>query len=184
MTNERTHVDRRTVDIEQQTTNMHAKDSGSGTALRESPTPAGQANLTSFRRRSPRKLWGMPLWEIASGPDEHGRPGHARAVFAVGDKADGIVAIGGIARGIVSIGGVSFGLVSLGGVAISLLAAMGGVAIAGLAFGGVAVGGVAIGGAAVGVYAKGDAATGLHATDRKDQDPAAVQFFDSWLPSR
>jgi hypothetical protein len=113
-----------------------------------------QSGERGVRRRSRTRLWGFPLWEIASGPDpEHGeRRGHARALFAVGDVADGIFAMGGIARGVVSVGGLSFGVVSLGGVAISLLAAAGGVAIAPVARGGVAVGLDAVGGAAVGLH--------------------------------
>jgi hypothetical protein len=113
-----------------------------------------QCGERGVRRRSRTRIWGFPLWEIASGPDpEHGeRRGHARALFAVGDVADGIFALGGVARGIVSVGGLSFGVVSLGGIAISLLAAAGGVAVAPVARGGVAVGIDAIGGAAVGLH--------------------------------
>lgn len=138
----------------------------------------------TIRKRSTRTVLGLPLWEIASGPDTSNgeKRGHARAIFAVGDVADGVVAVGGIARGGLCIGGVTFGLITLGGVSLSLLAAMGGVAIAPFAFGGAAVGGVAIGGAAVGYYAKGDAATGRFAMDKKEQNPEAVRFFDRWLP--
>lgn len=138
----------------------------------------------TIRKRSDRIVMGLPLWEIASGPDHaHGeKRGHARAIFAVGDIADGVFALGGIARGVVAIGGVSMGVLTLGGVSLSLLAAMGGVAVSSLAFGGVAVGGVAIGGAAVGVYAKGDSAAGMHKICRRTRDPEAVRFFRKWVP--
>lgn len=138
----------------------------------------------TVRKRSSRMVLGIPLWEIASGPDhEHGEErGHARAIFAVGDIADGVFAIGGIARGGICVGGVAMGLLTLGGVSLSLFAAMGGVAVAPFAFGGAAVGGVAIGGAAIGVYAKGDAASGLHTISKKEKDPEAVRFFNRWTP--
>lgn len=138
-----------------------------------SPPPARSrvarppAKPPTVRKRSKTRVFGLPLWEIASGPDlKHGESrGHARAVFAVGDVADGVFALGGVARGVFTIGGISLGVLSLGGVAISLLGAVGGVAIAPLAYGGAAVGGVAIGGAAVGIYAKGDTAVGRHVVE-------------------
>jgi hypothetical protein len=101
------------------------------------------------RWRSKVKLFGWPLCEIALGPNvaKGERRGHARAVLALGNIADGVIAVGGISRGIVSIGGISCGLCSLGGVSLGLLAAMGGVAIAPLALGGVAAGVLASGGA-------------------------------------
>ncbi|MSR58506.1 MAG: hypothetical protein EXS05_12770 [Planctomycetaceae bacterium] len=109
-----------------------------------------------IRKRSQTEWLGLPLWEIAQGPDlEQGElRGHARAIFAVGDVATGVFALGGIARGLVCIGGVSFGVLTMGGVSIGLLFAFGGVAVAPLAFGGVAIGVMAAGGAAVGVYAQ------------------------------
>jgi hypothetical protein len=136
----------------------------------------------TIRKRSERTVMGMPLWEIASGPDPaHGeKRGHARAIFAVGDVADGVFALGGIARGVFCIGGVALGVVTLGGVSLSLLAAMGGVAISPLAFGGVAIGGASIGGAAVGVYAKGDSAAGKYIVSRQGVNPEAVRFFRRW----
>lgn len=133
----------------------------------------------TVRRKSERMVLGFPLWEIARGPDpSRGETvGHARAIFAAGDIADGVVAVGGISRGVISIGGVAFGLITLGGISLSLLGAIGGVAVAPLAFGGVAVGGVSVGGAAVGVYAKGGAASGRHVIDRQERDPEAERFF-------
>lgn len=138
----------------------------------------------TIRKRSERIVMGLPLWEIASGPDpKHGeKRGHARAIFAVGDIADGVFALGGIARGFVAVGGISVGVLTLGGISLSLLAAMGGVAVSSVAFGGVAIGGVAIGGAAVGVYAKGDSAAGMHTISRRSRDPEAVRFFRQLRP--
>lgn len=150
------------------------------------PRPRKPPTPPTIRKRSERMVMGLPLWEIASGPDkEHGeKRGHAKAIFAVGDIADGVFALGGIARGVVAVGGISVGVLTLGGVSLSLLAAMGGVAISSLAFGGVAVGGVAIGGAAVGYYAKGDSAAGVHKMCRTARDPEAVRFFRKWTPGR
>jgi hypothetical protein len=150
--------------------------------------------VQTIRRRSTTICLGMPLWEIALGPDpEHGElRGHARAVFAIGDIATGVFALGGIARGVCCLGGISLGCFTIGGVSLSLLLAFGGVAIApvalggvavgGLAMGGVAAGGAASGGAAIGFYAKGSAAVGKFIVSAMRQDPEAVQFFAKWLP--
>lgn len=116
--------------------------------------PLGNA-CRSFRKRSEIEFFGIPLWEIAMGPDlERGeRIGHAKAIFAIGDMATGLFAVGGIARGGVTIGGVSFGLIAVGGGALGLLAAVGGAAIGlGLSVGGMAIGTVAIGGLAIGLF--------------------------------
>lgn len=101
------------------------------------------------RWRSKAGLFGWPLCEVALGPNvsRGERRGHARAVVALGNIADGVIAVGGISRGVVAIGGISCGLCSLGGVSLGLLAAVGGVAIAPLALGGVAAGLLASGGA-------------------------------------
>jgi hypothetical protein len=103
------------------------------------------------RKRSTRELFGLPLWEIAKGPDPlHGeRRGHARAWLAVGDVADGLVALGGISRGVIAVGGISFGVFSLGGIAIGLAAGMGGIAAAPFAAAGVAFGFAAMGGTGI-----------------------------------
>ncbi len=147
-------------------------------------TSRPQPKSPTVRKRSQTRLFGLPLWEIASGPDrKRGESrGHARAIFAVGDVADGVFALGGIARGVFTVGGISFGVLSLGGVAISLVGAMGGVAIAPLAYGGAAVGGVAIGGAAVGIYAKGDTAIGLHVIEHRTKRRRALNWLLRRLP--
>lgn len=109
-----------------------------------------------IRKRSKRKFFGMPLWEIARGPDpaKGERVGHARAILAVGDVADGLIALGGISRGVIAIGGVSVGVFSLGGVSVGLVAALGGVALAPLALGGVAIGALALGGAGLNIHGR------------------------------
>jgi hypothetical protein len=157
-----------------------------------------------IRRRSETEFLGLPVWEIAVGPDpERGEVrGHARAIFAIGDIATGVFALGGIARGVVCLGGLTLGLFSLGGLSIGLVAALGGLAIGGVAVGGAAIGGVAFGGAALGgiaigggaigyvvvadagicVYGKGAAVIGEHVITPLRQDPQAVRFFQQWLP--
>jgi hypothetical protein len=118
-----------------------------------------QLRRSGVRRRSSTIIMGLPLYEIAKGPDpDRGESrGHARAVFAIGDKATGIVAIGGIARGVVAIGGGAIGIVSVGGGAIGGLA-VGGAALGLIAIGGMAIGLIAAGGGAIGYYAYGDQA--------------------------
>lgn len=144
-----------------------------------------------IRRQSATQIGGLPLWSVALGPDwERGEMrGHARGVFAVGDMATGIFACGGVARGIFAFGGLAIGVVAVGGGAIGVLLAIGGGAVGAIAFGGAAVGGVAVGGVAVGggacgYYALGGGAAGVHAISaaQQDPDPAAVAFFQQYLP--
>jgi Short C-terminal domain len=136
------------------------------------------------RRQSAGKLFGLPLWAIALGPDwERGEMrGHARGIFAVGDMATGWFACGGLARGLVAVGGLAIGLFAFGGGAIGLLVAIGGGAIGGIAFGGGALGGIAIGGGACGYYAFGGGAAGVHTISPMHQDPAALEFFEHYSP--
>ena len=153
----------------------------------------GQRQQT-IRRRSEGTFLGLPVWEIAVGPDPENDEvrGHARAIIAIGDIATGWLAIGGIARGIIALGGVAIGGLSLGGLSVGLLAALGGCAIGTialggaaiglLAFGGGAVGYVAVGGGAFGHYACGAGAAGEHVISVMQRDPEAVKFFSRWFP--
>jgi|APTNR8051073442_1049403.scaffolds.fasta_scaffold02614_2 hypothetical protein len=136
------------------------------------------------RKRSANTLWGLPLYDIAMGPDpDKGElRGHARGVIAIGDFAAGVIAIGGIARGVIAMGGLALGLLfGMGGLGVGLLA-VGGLAVGGLAIGGGAIGVVAIGGGAFGYYAVGGGAFGAQVIDAMRQDPEAVRFFNEWLP--
>jgi len=136
------------------------------------------------RKRSDRYFLGLPLYDIALGPDpEKGElRGHARGIIAIGDIATGGLALGGVARGFIALGGVALGLVlGVGGLSTGLLA-VGGLAVGGIAIGGGAIGGIAIGGGAVGYYAVGGAAFGERVFSAMTQDPDAVRFFSEWLP--
>lgn len=137
-----------------------------------------------IRKRSNRLYWGLPLYDIALGPDpERGEMrGHARGVIAIGDIATGVLALGGVARGVIAVGGLAAGLLlGIGGLSIGLLA-FGGLAIGGIALGGGAIGGIAIGGGAFGYYAAGGGAFGEHVISGMARDPEAVRFFGDWLP--
>jgi hypothetical protein len=146
------------------------------------------------RKRSRRSLWGLPLYEIALGPDPERQEmrGHARGVFAIGDIATGFVALGGVARGGIALGGVAIGGLCFGGIALGLIAAIGGLALGTAAVGGISIGLVALGGGAVGLvavggatfgyYSCGGAAYGQHVLDAVHRDPEAMQFFSKWLP--
>lgn len=117
-----------------------------------------------IRKRSRTRVFGLPLYEVAIGPDpaRGEQRGWAVGVFAVGDVAMGVVSLGGVAMGLFAVGGLSLGLLlTIGGCAIGLVA-LGGVAVGGIALGGVAVGGIAVGGAAVGYFVGGTAAFGPH----------------------
>jgi hypothetical protein len=147
-----------------------------------------------IRKRSRRSIWGLPLYEIALGPDPDRQEvrGHARGVLAIGDIATGFVALGGVARGGIAVGGVAIGGLCLGGVALGLIAAIGGLAVGSVAVGGMSIGLVALGGGAVGLvavgggafgyYACGGGAYGEHVLDAVHHDPEAVRFFSKWLP--
>lgn len=137
-----------------------------------------------IRKRSNRIYWGLPLYDIAMGPDpEKGEMrGHAKGIIAIGDIATGVLALGGIARGVIALGGLAAGLLlGIGGLSTGLLA-FGGMAIGGIAIGGGAVGVIAIGGGAFGYYAVGGGAAGEHVISGMAQDPEAVRFFSDWLP--
>lgn len=126
-----------------------------------------------LRKRSQRTWAGLPLVDVAYGPDaETGeKTGKAHGIIAVGNEAEGWLALGGRARGVVALGGSAVGGIALGGTARGIIA-LGGVAVGGLALGGVAiglaalggaaVGGIAVGGGALGYLAVGGAAVGKH----------------------
>jgi hypothetical protein len=142
--------------------------------------PVGYA-VRSMRRRSATTFAGLPLYDLAWGPDpERGEiRGHAKGIIAIGDMATGVLALGGIVRGIVAIGGLAIGVVSLGGLSIGLTA-VGGLALGGLALGGGAVGYAAIAGGAIGHYACGGGVIGEHVIGPLERDPVAVEFFEHY----
>ncbi|MFM7115683.1 MAG: hypothetical protein ACKOAH_07295 [Pirellula sp.] len=135
------------------------------------------------RKRSKTVICGLPLYDIATGPDpDRGEiRGHARGIIAIGDIATGFLALGGMARGFFAIGGGAIGVVAMGGGAIGLVA-LGGGAIGLLAFGGAAIGVVAFGGGACGYYACGGGAFGKYVMSATEQNPEAIRFFKSWIP--
>jgi hypothetical protein len=139
----------------------------------------GAVVTRSVRRQSMSTFAGLPLYDLAWGPDlERGEiRGHAKGIIAIGDIATGVLAIGGLVRGVVAVGGLAFGIVSLGGLSIGL-GAVGGFALGGFALGGAAVGGAAIGGGAIGYYACGGGVVGAHVIGPLERDPVAVEYFE------
>jgi len=133
----------------------------------------------SIRKRSEGTVFGVPLYDIACGPDpRRGEAlGHARGIIAIGDEALGVFALGGIARGLFAFGGLAFGGVTFGGCSIGMLLAVGGAAAGGIAVGGAAVGVLAIGGAAIGYLAVGGGAFGTYVISAAQRSPEAVEFF-------
>jgi hypothetical protein len=115
------------------------------------------------RYQSSTRMFGLPLVSIATGPTPGEPVGHARGVFAFGDKATGLVAIGGKAVGLVAVGGMAFGGVAVGGMSLGLIGAIGGMAVGALSWGGLSVGLLASGGLAVGFFASGGLAIGVYA---------------------
>jgi hypothetical protein len=137
-----------------------------------------------FRKSSQWIIFGLPLWDIALGPNmQRGESrGCARGIIAIGDIAKGWIALGGIAYGGIAIGGLSFGIIAVGGASIGLIA-LGGLAIGGIAFGGGAIGIVAMGGAALGYYAVGGGAFGKYIISGMEKNPEAIEFFRQWFPN-
>jgi len=117
----------------------------------------------SVRKRSSRMLWGLPLYDIAFGPDpEKGeKVGHARGVIAIGEFAFGIFAFGIVSRGVVTFGVLSLGVLAVGVASGALGFAFGTLAIAPVAFGVQAIGIVAFGVSAIGIVADGVSAIGI-----------------------
>ena len=136
------------------------------------PRGGAVVGYRSIRRRSSVTVYGLPLVDIAIGPDPTtGRlRGHACGIIAIGDTARGVLAIGGVSCGVISLGGCAFGGLALGGCAIGLVA-----------LGGAAVGIVAAGGAACGYYAIGGGAAGKHVLSGARQDPALQELFQRLL---
>ena len=146
-------------------------------------TPQQRQTLlrSGVRKRSAYEFLGMPLYDVAVGPDpaQGQMRGHAKGVIAIGDIATGVIALGGIARGVFALGGVAVGLCSFGGLSIGLVAAVGGAALSlGLAIGGGALGTVAIGGGAVGHYAVGGAPYGTYVAGPQRVDHEVVELFE------
>ncbi|MGO8751978.1 MAG: hypothetical protein ACLQNE_39050 [Thermoguttaceae bacterium] len=163
-------------------------------AIEEQVAALQRGRIRGIRKQAVRSLWGLPLYDIAIGPDpEKGEQrGHARGVLAIGDIATGVLALGGMARGVIALGGVALGIVALGGCSVGIFLALGGLAVAGVAVGGLAVGVVAVGGAALGVVAIGGGAAGYYACgggavgkfviSATERSPEAIDFFAPWIP--
>jgi hypothetical protein len=64
----------------------------------------------SVRRESPVRLFGLPLYSIAMGPDPASGEliGRATGIVAIGDHATGFIAMGGVAYGVHPVGGAVF----------------------------------------------------------------------------
>jgi hypothetical protein len=139
----------------------------------------GAVGWRGVRRRSAATFAGLPLYDVAWGPDpERGEiRGHAKGIIAIGDIATGVLALGGIVRGIIAVGGVSIGVLSLGGLSIGL-GAVGGLALGGIALGGGAIGHAAIGGGAIGYYACGGGVVGEYVVGPLERDPVAIEYFE------
>ena len=106
-----------------------------------------------FEYKSRQIVRGIPLVHINFGFGRY----TAKGIFALGNKAVGVVSGGFLSVGVVSYGLISAGLLAFGTISAGVLAF--GAAAAGLvAFGGAAAGWFAYGGAACGMYAVGGAA--------------------------
>jgi hypothetical protein len=116
------------------------------------PHKSKPRSAKSIRRRSVQTLFGLPLVDIAYGPDpERGEKcGRAEGIIALGDRAQGVIALGGRARGFIALGGRAAGVIAMGGMSAGLIAV-----------GGLAVGAIAVGGLSLGLLAAGRRSAGL-----------------------
>ena len=126
------------------------------------------ARNNNVRLQSSTRIWGVPLVDIALGYDREKQEefGHAKGIFAYGDRATGIIAYGGFARGFIAVGMYSVGVLSFGLFSAGLGAAgfisLGLLASGGLTFGYVAFGLCAIGFKAIGMFSFGYQAFGAY----------------------
>ena len=163
--------------------------------VRRTVAPPKLGKPRGIRHRSLTYVMGLPLYEIAIGPESKlkEKRGHARAFIAIGDIATGVIAIGGIARGCFAFGGISVGLIGIGGCSLGILVGVGGVAAGALAIGGLVIGLIACGGAAVGLvaagggavgyYAYGAGAVGKYVVSVTERHPEAIRFIKEWVPA-
>jgi hypothetical protein len=126
------------------------------------------ARNNNVRLQSSTRILGVPLVDIALGRDRENEEefGHAKGIFAYGDRATGIFAYGGFARGFVAVGFCAVGVISFGlfsaGLAAAGLMSLGLFASGGLAIGYVAFGLCAIGYQAIGMFSIGYQAFGAY----------------------
>ena len=132
--------------------------------------------------KSERKLLGLPLVHINMGPRVPGQPiRRARAWFAVGEIAVGVVALGPFAIGLFAWGALAMGGLVWAGMALGAVT-FAGVSVGILATGGLAIGAAALGGVAIGHYAHGGQGIGTHAGSDGLVDPVAQEFLSRWMP--
>lgn len=103
------------------------------------------------RYESARRLWGLPLVAIATGPHGVEKFGMPRGIIAIGDKPRGVIAIGGTPVGVIALGGFARGVFAWGGCSIGVFS-VGGLAVGAFALGGLAIGLWSIGGVAAYVF--------------------------------
>ncbi|MCE9595682.1 MAG: serine/threonine protein kinase [Planctomycetes bacterium] len=130
--------------------------------------------------KSTRTFLGLPLVHFVP-PKAPGPQKLAKAWFAFGPRALGVVAIGNFARGVFAFGGAAIGVIAFGGLSLGGLA-FGGLAAGLLTLGGVSVGHTAVGGFAAGQYALGGNAAAKYAIDAERRDPEAVEWFRHFRP--
>jgi hypothetical protein len=130
------------------------------------------------------RLFGMPVVHYTRGKcPETGKRIVAKGVIAVGRLALGIVAIGQASCGVIAIGQASVGVLFGLGQACLGMFAIGQLALAtSFGVGQFATGYVAIGQLAYGKYVLAQIGFGQHVWDMRGAAPAAVNFFQSFLP--
>ena len=123
-----------------------------------------------YEYRSKIQFFGLPLVHIKFRRHLRAKPGMARGIIAIGNRAIGVIAIGRLCFGgfclgvlpvgLVALGSFSCGVVAIGGFAVGIMA-LGGVAAGLLAAGGIIFGLIAFGGFAFGLISGGGFAHGV-----------------------
>ncbi|MGN0575212.1 MAG: helix-turn-helix domain-containing protein [Ruminococcus sp.] len=152
--------------------------------------------LKSFlrERKSEKKIWGMPAWNIAKNARGFVAVGmNAKGVIAIGLKAKGIISVGFLSAGLLSIGMLSAGLVSLGVFALGLLAAgcfsagifsIGAISIGIISLGAIAIGDFSAGALSIGRYfASGDNARAMIALGETEASGTLFQETGELTPA-
>src|SRR5262245_30312569 len=130
------------------------------------------------------RLFGMPVLHYTRGKcPETGKRIVAKGVIAVGRLALGIIAIGQASCGVIDVGQASVGVLLCLGQACLGMFALGQLALAtSFGIGQFATGFAAIGQIAYGKYVLAQIGFGQHVWDMRGAAPAAVNFFQSFLP--
>lgn len=128
---------------------------------------------TGYDWKSQTTVWGFPLVHIAYGRDARGKLRVAKGVIAIGQFGIGLITLAQFGIGLLfGFGQCLLALTAVAQVAVTPL----------LGIGQLATGYIALGQMAIGYYALGQVAHAIYGWSVNQRDPAALEFFASFLP--